>query len=68
MYINTFTGDSPAQKHARAWAVFQYGEDNADLFVAWLLTLSDDEQTRVYNTGYPAIRDEFEAAYPDLRS
>lgn len=66
---HTFNHDASAQQHARNWATNFYGPDHADLFVAWLMTLSDIDQDRVYHLGYPmAAAVQFEQDYPDIRS
>lgn len=61
--FEVFADDELAQTHARSWASSHlrfYSDDIADIFVAWLLTLSDEEQHDVFTKGYPARVRDFE--------
>ena len=59
-----FAEDPAYQRHARAWAESQY-PGFGDEFVAFLAALDEDEQERVADRGYTAVRDDFEAACPE---
>jgi hypothetical protein len=64
--LDGFTSDAVNQRHARNWATGRWGEEHADVFVAWLCALSDDEQHFVCGAGYTAIEAQFESEQPQV--